>query len=71
MSNGRRLTGMTTTQVVEDALGSYTAPGGYGAASAPLLRRGRVLVIPVGGRSLSLEEANAALDAVRNGEDGD
>jgi hypothetical protein len=64
-----KLTGMTATQVVEDALRSYIPPGGYGEAASPLLRRGRVLVIPTNGKPLSLEEANAALEAVRNGED--
>ncbi len=64
-----RLTGMTTTQVVEDALRSYVPPGGGDEASCALLRRGRVLVIPANGKVLSLAEADAALDAVRNGED--
>lgn len=60
-------TGMTATQVVEDALRGYVPPG----ATAPvgrLIRRGPILVAPAQGRSIGLEDANAALDAVREGE---
>ena len=60
-------TGMTATQVVEDALRGYVPPG----AATPvgrLVRRGPILVAPADGRSVSLEQANAALDAVREGE---
>ncbi len=64
------LTGMTTTQVVEDALRSYVPPGGQGETASGLVRQGRVLVIPAGGRVLSLGEAEAALEAIRNGEEG-
>ncbi len=60
------MTGMTTTQIVEDALRAYTPPGvGDGA----LTRCGRVWVIPSGHRTVTLAEANAALEAVRNRED--
>lgn len=57
-----RATGMTTTQVVEEALRAYTPP----AASPPgkLVRRGPLLVRPGGGK-ITLEAANAALDASR------
>jgi hypothetical protein len=63
-----RQTGMTATQIVEDALRAYTPPGG---GDGPLVRRGRVFVIPAGARTVTLEEANAALDAARNSEDED
>ena len=63
-------TGMTATQVVEDALRGYVPPG----ASSPggrLLRRGPLLVLSTGGRPISLDEAERALEAVRNREDDD
>ncbi|UVO55618.1 hypothetical protein [Sphingomonas sp. SUN039] len=55
-------TGMTTTQVVEEALRSYTPP----IASPPgeLVRRGALLIRP-GKGSITLDVANAALDAAR------
>jgi Rv0623-like transcription factor len=58
-----RATGMTTTQVVEEALRAYTPP----VASPPgkLIRRGPLLVRPGGGK-VTLKEANAALDASRD-----
>ena len=64
-----QLTGMTTTQVVEDALRAYTPPG---AGDGSLVRRGRVWVIPApdGPGTVTLQEANDALEAVRNGEPG-
>jgi hypothetical protein len=57
-----RATGMTTTQIVEEALRAYAPP----VASPPgkLVRRGALLVRPGGGR-VTLDEANAALDASR------
>lgn len=57
-----RATGMTTTQVVEEALRAYSPP----IASPPgkLVRRGELLVRPGGGK-VTLEAANAALDASR------
>jgi len=60
-----RLTGMTATQVVEDALRAYVPPG---AAAVPgdLVRRGPILVKPANGaKKISLAAANAALKAVR------
>ena len=57
-------TGMTTTEVVEDALRSYVPPG----ASEPvdgLVRRGPILVKPAHGRRVTQDEADQALDAVR------
>lgn len=56
-------TGMTATQVVEEALRAYTPPL---ALSVPdgLERRGPLLVRP-GGQTVSLAAANAAVDAAR------
>ena len=58
-----RATGMTTTQVVEEALRAYSPP----IASPPgkLVRRGPLLVRPGGGK-VTLEAANAALAASRH-----
>jgi hypothetical protein len=57
-----RTTGMTTTQIVEEALRAYTPP----VTSPPgkLVRRGALLVRP-GGNTVTLEAANAALEASR------
>lgn len=57
-----RVTGMTTTQVVEEALRAYTPP----VASPPgkLVRRGVLLVRP-GGDTVTLDAANTALEASR------
>ncbi len=57
-----KLTGMTATQVVEEALRSYRPPG---FTPGRLVRRGSILVGPAEGSSVALEEANAALAAVR------
>jgi hypothetical protein len=57
-----RATGMTTTQVVEEALRAYTPP--VAAPPGALVRRGALLVRP-GGDPVSLDAANAALDASR------
>lgn len=57
-----RTTGMTTTQVVEEALRAYTPP--LPMAPGSLTRRGTLLVRP-GGARVTLEAANAALDAAR------
>ncbi len=59
-----RRTGMTATQIVEDALRGYVPPG----ASEPvdgLVRRGLILVKPAQGRRITQDEANQALEAVR------
>lgn len=63
-----RLTGMTATQIVEDALRGYVPPG-TASKVGKLVKRGPLLVRPSGGAKVSLEEANAALDAVRERED--
>ena len=60
-----RLTGMTATQVVEDALRAYVPPAAIREVGA-LVRRGPILVRPASGRTISLEQANAALDASRD-----
>ena len=62
-----RVTGMTATQVVEDALRSYVPPGAA-MATGRLVQRGPILVRPAEGRTISLGEAEAALNAVREGE---
>jgi hypothetical protein len=65
-----RLTGMTATQVVEDALRGYVPP----AASAPtngLVKRGRILVKPAKGKAIRSKDADAALNAVRERDLGD
>jgi hypothetical protein len=57
-------TGMTVTQVVEDALRAYAPPAPQATIGA-LVRRGPLLVLPAKGKLVSLDDANAALDATR------
>lgn len=57
-------TGMTTTQVVEEALRAYL-PLPQGEVPAKLARKGVLLVKPATGRTVTLEAANAALDEIR------
>jgi Rv0623-like transcription factor len=59
-----RATGMTTTQVVEEALRAYTPP--VAVPPGRLVRRGKLLVMPGGDRIITLEETNAAINASRN-----
>lgn len=59
-----KLTGMTATEIVEDALRGYVPPG-LPAEAGQLVRRGPLLVRRSEGTSVSLEEANTALDQVR------
>ena len=59
-----KLTGMTATQVVEDAVRAYVPPG-VPAQAEGLVRRGPLLVRPATGPRVSLDEANAALDQAR------
>jgi hypothetical protein len=59
-----KLTGMTATQVVEDALRGYVPPG-TAIATGRLVRRGPILVRSSTDGQVSLIEANAALEAVR------
>ncbi len=59
-----KLTGMTATQVVEDALRGYVPPGAAMTAGR-LVQRGPILVRPSEGETITLAEADAALNAVR------
>ena len=59
-----RRTGMTTTEVVEEALRGYVPPAAFEPVHG-LVRRGRVLVKPAQGRHVTQEEADQALEAVR------
>ena len=59
-----KLTGMTASEVVEDALRGYVPPG-IPANTGKLTRRGALLVRPSSGKTISLEQANAALDQSR------
>lgn len=59
-----KLTGMTATQIVEEALRGYVPPGAV-ASKGGLVRRGPILVKPVRGAKISAAEAEAALNAVR------
>lgn len=61
-----RATGMTTTQVVEEALRGYVAPAEPSPAGR-LVRKGRLLVLP-SDRPVSHEEAEAAIEASRTRE---
>ena len=63
-----KLTGMTATDIVEDALLGYVPPAAA-VAVGRLVRRGPILVRPAHGRKISLKQAAAALDAVRERED--
>lgn len=62
-----KLTGMTATQIVEEALRGYVPPS---AATGPgrLVRRGPILVRRATGTAVSQAEADAALQAVRERE---
>ena len=59
-----KLTGMTATQIVEDALRAYVPPGSA-ARTGGLVQRGPILVKPARGKKISAAEAEAALNAVR------
>ncbi|WP_375428853.1 hypothetical protein [uncultured Sphingomonas sp.] len=60
-----RQTGMTATQVVEEALRAY-APPVEGAPPAGLVRRGRILVMPASGRPVTVADVEETLDEIRN-----
>lgn len=57
-------TGMTATQIVEEALRGYVPPG-LAAKAGSLVQRGRILVKPSAGVVVSAKQADDALDAVR------
>jgi len=59
-----KLTGMTASEVIEDALRGYVPPG-VPANTGKLVRRGALLVRPSSGKAVSLESANEALDRSR------
>ncbi|KYC32347.1 hypothetical protein A0J57_10485 [Sphingobium sp. 22B] len=59
-----KLTGMTASEVIEDALRGYVPPG-IPANTGKLVRRGALLVRPASGKPVSLESANEALDRSR------
>ncbi len=59
-----KATGMTTTQIVEEALRAYTPP--VDAPVGRLVRKGRILVMTSRGRKITMEETNAVIDEVRN-----
>lgn len=58
-----KLTGMTATQIVEEALRAYVPP--EAVVTGRLVQRGPLLVMPAQGRKVSRAEAEAALNAVR------
>lgn len=62
-----KLTGMTATQIVEEALRGYVPPG-VAAPAGRMVRRGPILVRRAGGKTISQAEADAALNAVRERE---
>lgn len=59
-----KLTGMTATEIVEDALRGYIPPAAV-TKTGGLVRRGPILVKPADGTRISSAEADAALDEVR------
>ncbi len=65
-----KLTGMTATQVVEDALRG-DGPPGTESKTGRLVRRGSILVRPADGRVVAFAEAEAALSAAREPDLGD
>ena len=59
-----RRTGMTTTQVVEEALRAFSPPGAPLPETPDLVRKGPLLVL-VGGDSVTPAEVQAAIDQDR------
>lgn len=57
--------GLTTKQVVEDALRAYEPPGER-IAPEGMVWKGRILVKKATGRTITLEESLAAIEAARN-----
>jgi hypothetical protein len=62
-----KATGMTATQVVEDALRGYVPPSAENKVGR-LVRRGSILVRPSDGAKVAVAEAEAALNAAREGD---
>ena len=60
-----RQTGLTATQVVEEALQAYSPPL-EDAPPAGLVRRGRILVMPASGRPVTVADVEETLDEIRN-----
>lgn len=65
-----KLTGMTASEVVEDALRGYVPPG-VPSNTGKLIRRGALLIRPSNGKKIRLEEANEALEVNRERDLGD
>lgn len=59
-----KLTGMSITQIVEDALRGYIPPG-TAQTVGRLVQRGPILVRPANGARISHAEAETARNAVR------
>ena len=59
-------TGMSITQVVEDALRAYQ-PTVRRAGRPGLIQKGRLLVLSKGGRKISNDQVEAQLDEIRGG----
>lgn len=59
-----KITGMTASQLVEDALRGYVPPG-ISANTGKLQRRGPLLVRPATGKLVTLEQANEAVQQNR------
>ena len=59
-----RRTGMTTTQVIEEVLRAYTPPT-EDTPPGRLIRKGPLLVMPATGPTVTLEELNEAIEAIR------
>lgn len=60
-----RQTGMSTTKVVEEALRAFDPPGER-IAPEGMVWKGRILVKKATGRTITLEESLAAIDAARS-----
>lgn len=59
-----RETGMTVTQIIEEALRAYQPA--QKAARGGLVRKGPILVRPGDGRMISASETDSLIDEVRN-----
>jgi len=57
-------TGMTVAQIVEDALRGYVPPGSI-AEFGGMVRRGPILVLAANGPTVTLNDAESALNEVR------